>query len=96
LTLAVAQREAMNRETGAMYALFTEGNSAEVNAAIDDALSVDPAEILHTIIVVDGDEVLGHSALRQAPGFGADVLEVKKVFVGSDVSGAWCCSTSHE
>jgi len=84
---AVAQRDAMNAETGAMYAKFTEGNSPEMNAAVDEALTVDPAEILDTILVVEGDEVLGHSALRQAPGFGAEVLEVKKVFVGDAYRG---------
>lgn len=79
---AVHQRDAMNTETGAMYAKFIDGLSAESAGAIDDALAVDAADILDTIIVVDGGEVLGHSALRPAPGFGPEVLEVKKVFVG--------------
>lgn len=74
---AVAQRAAMDSETGAMYAAFISGNTPEVNAGIDAALRVDPATIAYTVIAVDGDEVVGHSALRP---FG-DRLEVKKVFV---------------
>lgn len=89
---AVAQRDAMNAETGAMYARFMDGQPDAVRAAIDDALVVDPDEILDTILVVDEDSagsstVLGHAALRQAPGLGADVLEVKKVFVAADSRG---------
>lgn len=84
---AVAQRNAMNAETGAMYAKFMDGQPAEARAAIDDALVVDPAEILDTILVVDGRQVLGHAALRQAPGLGAEVLEVKKVFVAAEHRG---------
>jgi len=80
---AVAQRDAMNAETGAMYAAFTEGNSPEVNAAIDAVLSVDPATIVHTVIAVDGDRVVGHTALRPY----GDQLEVKKVFVEPDARG---------
>lgn len=85
---AVAQRDAMNAETGAMYARFVSGQTAEVQAAIDDALTVDAGEILDTILAVDdAGVVLGHAALRQAPGFGPDVLEVKKVFVGAEHRG---------
>jgi GNAT superfamily N-acetyltransferase len=84
---AVAQRDAMNAETGAMYEKFVAGLSAESQAALDDALAVDPAEMRDTILVVDGDAVLGHAALRQALGFGPEVLEVKKVFVGSGHRG---------
>lgn len=74
---AVAQRDAMNAETGAMYAEFTAGNPPEVNAVIDAALAVDPSTIVYTVIAVDGDEVVGHSALRPFES----KLEVKKVFV---------------
>ncbi len=70
-----------------MYEKFTSGNSPEMNAAVDDALTVDPAEITDTILVVEGDDVLGHSSLRQAPGFGPEVFEVKKVFVGDAYRG---------
>ena len=83
---AVAQRDAMNAETGAMYAKFTAGQTPELIAAIDDALTVDPDEILDTILAVEGDAVLGHAALRPVPGR-PDTLEVKKVFVGADARG---------
>ncbi|CAN5130322.1 hypothetical protein BH09ACT5_BH09ACT5_02520 [soil metagenome] len=79
---AVAQRAAMDQETGAMYAAFTRGNTPEVNAGIDAALRVDPATIEYTVIALDGDEVVGHSALRPFRAPGAEPqLEVKKVFV---------------
>ena len=85
---AVAQRDAMNAETGAMYAKFTAGQTPEVNAAIDDALTVDPADIVATILVVEGDDVLGHAALRPVhDGAYPGALEVKKVFVGSAYRG---------
>ena len=80
---AVALREAMDAETSAMYAEFASGQSAEVTAAIADALTVDPAEIVTTIIAVDGEEPVGHSALRP---YGTS-LEVKKVFVAESVRG---------
>ena len=81
---AVAQRDAMNAETGAMYAAFTGGNTPEVNAAIDAALAVDPASIVYTVIAVQGERVVGHSALRPTAG---GALEVKKVFVEPDARG---------
>ena len=86
---AVALREAMDAETSAMYAEFASGQSAEVTAAIADALTVDPAEIVTTIIAVDGDEPVGHSALRPVHLDTLDdrVLEVKKVFVAESVRG---------
>ena len=84
----IAMRDAMNAETGAMYAAFTEGNTPEVNAAIDAVLSVDPATIVHTVIAVDGERVLGHTALRPvSTGSTAGALEVKKVFVEPDARG---------
>ena len=84
---AVAQRDAMNAETGAMYAAFTGGNTPEVNAAIDAALAVDPASIVYTVIAVEGERVVGHTALRPVPGSASRSLEVKKVFVEPDRRG---------
>jgi len=79
----------MDAETSAMYAEFASGQSAEVTAAVADALTVDPATIVSTIIAVDGDEPVGHSALRPVHLDTLDdrVLEVKKVFVAESVRG---------
>lgn len=86
---AVELRTAMNAETSALYSEFSQSQSAEVQAAIEDALAVDPASIDTTIIAVDGDEALGHSALRPVRLDGLDerVLEVKKVFVTEAARG---------
>lgn len=99
---AAAMRDAMNAETGAMYAEFTAAQSAEAVAAIDEALAVDPGTIVYTVLAVDGDEVLGHSALRQfgphshgrptasrraGTGERGPILEVKKVFTTPQARG---------
>ncbi|HQA24521.1 MAG TPA: GNAT family N-acetyltransferase, partial [Rhodoglobus sp.] len=68
---------------------------------IADALTVDPAEIVTTIIALDGEEPVGHSALRPVHLDRLDdraslddrvalddrVLEVKKVFVAESARG---------
>jgi GNAT superfamily N-acetyltransferase len=92
----------MNAETGAMYAEFTAQRTLEQVAAIDDALSVDPATIVHTIIALDDGVALGHAALRPistgsmngaagsmnvSTGSMNGVLEVKKVFVAPQARG---------
>lgn len=86
---AIALREAMDAETRAMYAKFVEGQTLEVRAGIDEALAVDPATIDTTIIALDGAVPVGHAALRpvDVSVFGADVLEVKKVFVVVEARG---------
>ena len=85
---AAALRDAMNAETGAMYAEFTARRTLEQVAAIDDALSVDPATIVHTIIALDDGVALGHAALRPiSTGSMNGVLEVKKVFVAPQARG---------
>ena len=80
---AVELRAAMDAETSAMYAEFSRSQPPEVQAAIDDALTVDPAAIVTTMIALHGDEPVGHSALRP---YGTS-LEVKKVFVAESVRG---------
>ena len=79
---AVALRGAMDAETSAMYAEFSQSQSREVQAAIDDALTVDPATIVTTIIAVDGEEPVGHSALRLRR-----VARGEEVFVAESVRG---------
>jgi len=80
---AVGLRDAMNAETGAMYAEFTAGQTPEAVAAMDDALTIDPSTIAYTVIATEAGVPLGHSALRP---FG-DKLEVKKVFTTGDARG---------
>jgi len=80
---AITLRDAMNVETGAMYAKFTASQSPETTAAIDASLAVDPESIAVTIIAFAGDTPVGHSALRP---FG-DELEVKKVFTDPAARG---------
>jgi GNAT superfamily N-acetyltransferase len=85
----------MNAETAAMYAEFTAQRTPEQVAAIDDALSVDPATIVHTIIALDDGVPLGHAALRPVStsstngvaGSMNGALEVKKVFVAPQARG---------
>ncbi|CAN5603841.1 hypothetical protein BH10ACT7_BH10ACT7_14630 [soil metagenome] len=84
---AVAQRAAMDAETTAMYLKFIEGQTDDVIAGMQEAFAIDPADITATILAVEGDEVLGHTALRPAIGESTDVLEVKKVFVGREYRG---------
>jgi GNAT superfamily N-acetyltransferase len=80
---AVALRDTMNVETGAMYAQFTASRTPEQVAAIDAVLSVDPATIVYTIIATEDGVPLGHSALRP---FG-EQLEIKKVFTTEAARG---------
>ncbi len=67
---AVAQRTAMDSETSAMYAAFIASVRPEDQAAIDDALSVNPSDIVVTILALDGDEVvsLGPAAVPVPAG----------------------------
>ncbi|MGV8911606.1 MAG: GNAT family N-acetyltransferase [Rhodoglobus sp.] len=76
---AAQQRAAMDVETTAMYADRQEALDQAGRAAVNAALTIPPTDISHTLLVLDGDTVVGHAALRP---FG-DSLEVKKVFVNS-------------
>lgn len=80
---AAALRDAMNAETGAMYAAFMSGRTPEQQAATDAALTIDPTTIAYTVIGLDGEEPVAHAALRP---FG-EALEVKKVFVAPAARG---------
>jgi GNAT superfamily N-acetyltransferase len=73
---AVGLRRAMDAETGAMYQRFIAGQTPEVTTQIGAALTVDPSAITKTMLALDGEDAVGHAALRP---FG-DALEVKKVF----------------
>lgn len=76
---AVNQRELMTVETTAMYADRQAALDEAGRNAVNAALTVSPEDISHTLLVLDGETVIGHAALRP---FGQS-LEVKKVFVDS-------------
>ncbi len=84
---AIAQREAMDAETTAMYLKFIEGQTPEVVEGMTEAFAVDPDAILATLLALEGDEVVGHTALRQAIGMPDTVIEVKKVYVAPGFRG---------
>lgn len=74
---------------GELYASLLASQSAEIRESVAVALTVDAAAIVETILAIDGagaagDRVVGHAALRP---FGADRLEVKKVFVARSHRG---------
>ncbi len=61
----------------ALYAEKTAAAGPETAALVDAALVIDPRDVVGTVIAVDGDEVVGHAALRML----GDLTEIKKVFV---------------
>ena len=80
---AVALRAAMDIETTAMYAGRAAAQTAEESQAVTDALTIEPATIVHTVLVIDDGRPVGHAALRPFN----DELEVKKVFIDESVRG---------
>jgi len=80
---ALALRSAMDLETGALYAGRSAAQTAGQQAAVDDALRIDPATIVHTVLLIEDGVPVGHAALRPWN----HELEVKKVFVDASVRG---------
>jgi len=81
---ALVLRAAMDAETGAMYAGRASDQTPEETAAVMAALEIDPATIVHTVILIDDDGTpVAHAALRPWN----DELEVKKVFVAANARG---------
>lgn len=75
---AVALRDLMDAEMGARYADKAIGQSAEQRARVNAALSVDPAGVVDTVVIVDDEgEPVAHAALRDLRGD----LEMKRVVV---------------
>ena len=78
---AVALRAAMDVETSAVYADTVV--TPEIGALMTTAFTIDPATMLDTVLVLDGDRAIGHGALRP---FG-EHLEVKRIFVDAGYRG---------
>jgi GNAT superfamily N-acetyltransferase len=75
--------DAMDAEMGALYADMRETRDPEISRLVGVALVVHPEEMIGAVGAFDGDELVGHAALRPFE----DALEVKRVYVRSDYRG---------
>jgi GNAT superfamily N-acetyltransferase len=75
--------DAMDAEMGALYADMRETRDPEVSRLVSVALVVHPEEMVAAVGAFDGDELVGHAAVRPFE----DALEVKRVYVRSDYRG---------
>jgi GNAT superfamily N-acetyltransferase len=73
----------MDAEMGALYADLRELRNPEVSRLVEVALVVHPEEMIAAVGAFDGEQLIGHAALRQFE----DSLEVKRVYVRSDYRG---------
>ena len=73
----------MDAEMGALYATRSREASPELDRLIEIALTVHPEDMVVAVGAFDGEEMVGHAALRPFE----DALEVKRVFVRSDYRG---------
>jgi GNAT superfamily N-acetyltransferase len=80
---AAALRDAMDVEMGALYASEFDNASEAERALVSRALEVDGSRILTSVLALDGDEAVGHAALRSR----GDAFEVKKVYVAPEHRG---------
>ena len=75
--------DAMDTEMGALYAGVSDGLSPHMGELVSIALALHPEQMVATVGAFDGDELVGHAALRPFD----DALEVKRVYVRSDYRG---------
>jgi len=80
---ALALRTAMDVETSAMYASRSAAQSPEEQEAVGASLAIDPATIVHTVLLIEDGVSVGHAALRPWK----DEYEVKKVFIDAGARG---------
>ena len=78
---AVRLRDAMSSEIRGLYA------DDPISQNRDGRIEVDPASVVFTALIVDGDDAIGHIALRRL----RDDLEIKRMYVvperrGGDVA----------
>lgn len=74
---------AMDAEMGALYGDAREVRDPAMGELIDVALTVHPEQMVAAVGAFDGDDLVGHAALRPFE----DALEVKRVIVRSDHRG---------
>ena len=80
---ANALLQAMDAEMGALYAETRETRDPAIARLVEIALTVHPEQMVAAIGAFDGDQLVGHAALRPFE----DALEVKRVYVRSDYRG---------
>jgi GNAT superfamily N-acetyltransferase len=80
---ASALRDQMDAEMSALYATRSSDASPELARLIGIALTVHPEEMVATVGAYDGDELVGHAAVRPFE----NSLEVKRVIVRTDHRG---------
>jgi GNAT superfamily N-acetyltransferase len=80
---AVELLAAMDKEMGELYAGLREARDPAMGELIETALTVHPEEMVATVGAFDGDELVGHAAVRPFE----NSLEVKRVIVRSDHRG---------
>ena len=80
---ASALLDAMDAEMGELYAGVSDGLSPHLGELVGIALTIHPEEMVATVGAFDGDELVGHAAVRPFE----DALEVKRVYVRSDFRG---------
>jgi GNAT superfamily N-acetyltransferase len=76
-------RAEMDREMGELYAERFASMPPESIGPMNEAFSINPADIVTSVVVMDGDTAVGHAALRPH----GDLLEVKRVFVRPEFRG---------
>lgn len=80
---ADALLDQMDAEMGALYADMRETRDPEISGLVGIALTVHPEEMVAAVGAFDGDELIGHAALRPFE----HSLEVKRVYVREDYRG---------
>jgi GNAT superfamily N-acetyltransferase len=80
---AAELRDQMDVEMSALYAGRSSNASPELSRLVEVALTVHPEEMVATIGAYDGDELVGHAAVRPFE----NSLEVKRVIVRADHRG---------
>jgi GNAT superfamily N-acetyltransferase len=76
-------RAAMDVEMGELYAARFASMAPETIGPMQAAFSINPDDIVTSVLVLDGDDAVGHAALRPH----GEYLEVKRVFVAPEFRG---------